>query len=439
MGIYADVVSSWTMDLNLRRADVSALPRQLLSEAMEPVLEVGFGTGVMALTRSVQLCFATGLVMALAACSSPAKPPTSSGSAIESSEYRGAADAADPSRGYGGLSKRVDALVRSAQKDIGAAGVSVAVSWHEKPVLIQGYRFANVAGNEVMRADHIFRIGSLTKSFTAAAILKLESQGKLTLSDPLVKHLPDYTASNAITLRHLLTHTSGIRNYVDVPGFGARRADAKTRAELAALFSELPLEFPPGSAWAYSNSGYFLLGLVIEETSGRTYADLVQAELLGPAGLADTRYCPDAQDYPSAAIGYKHVGGNLALAESIMMTLPFAAGALCSTANDLVRWLSALSHGNVVAPADFGRMSQPTVLSGGKTVPYGFGLAPRAVGGHACIGHIGQINGFASALQYYPVDDLYIAVLVNTEIEEAANDIAEKIARTVFDLKGQAR
>jgi CubicO group peptidase (beta-lactamase class C family) len=155
--------------------------------------------------------------------------------------------------------------------------------------------------------------------------------------------------------------------FLDVPGFGARHADTRTRVELVALFSGLPLEFAPGSAWSYSNSGYFLLGLVIED--------------------------------------------------------------------DLVRWFAALSHGSVVPPADFARMSQRTVLSGGKSVQYGFGLAPREVAGHSCIGHIGQISGFVSTLHYYPVDDLYIAVLVNTEIEEASNNIAEKIARTVFDSK----
>jgi D-alanyl-D-alanine carboxypeptidase len=389
---------------------------------------------LMASARLVRLCFALGLLMGLPMCVRPTQSSATVSSASGTKEQRGTADAATLSSGERSLGNRLDEVLGLTVRGLGVAGATVAVVLHGRPVLVQGYGLADVLGNVPMRADHIFRIGSITKSFTAAAILKLEALGKLQLADPLTKHLPDYTVGSAVTLQHLLTHTSGIPDYVELPGFGERMAEAKTRAELVAAFAQLPLQFTPGSEFSYSNSGYYLLGLVIERISGQSYTDFLQAELFAPAGLGDTCYCPDAQDYPRAALGYESSSGTLAPAKPAMMTLTFSAGALCSTASDLVRWIAALSHGKVITPLAFARMSQPTLLTSGNIHPYGLGLAPRELEGHSRVGHYGDINGFGSALHYYPLDELYIAVLVNTE-GKAAPDIAEKIARTVFSSK----
>jgi D-alanyl-D-alanine carboxypeptidase len=391
---------------------------------------------MLALARAA--CIAMALLMGLPTCRRPAEAPATTRCVNQATEERCLMSVARPRGHARSLGEALDALASSEQRAREVAGVSVAVVWHEAPVLVRGYGLADVPGNLPMRADHVFRIGSITKSFTAAAILKLEAQGRLGLDDPLVRHLPDYTASSAITLRHLLTHTSGIADYVDVSGFGTRQAEAKTPAELVAAFAGLPLEFAPGSQWSYSNSGYFLLGLVIEKITGRTYADFLQAEITGPAGLRDTRYCPDEQDYPRAALGYKNDHGRLVPADAAMMKLPFSAGALCSTASDLVQWLAALSHGKIGSPGSFARMSQPVVLTSGKTYPYGLGLAPRELEGHARVGHHGTINGFGCTLHYYPNDDLYLAVLVNTE-SEAAKEIAEKLAHVVFEQQSPGR
>lgn len=386
----------------------------------------------MALGRPGQLCVAVAFVAGLPTCArSETVPATPAGHAattrVDTVGPRSSADERS-------VATRLDERIRGMQQERGVAGVSVAVVWRGKPVLVRSYGLADVPKNVPMRTDNVFRIGSITKSFTAAAILVLEAQGKLELTDPLAKYLPEYTASNAVTVRHLLTHTSGIPDYLEVPNFGTRMTAAKTRSELAAWFAGLPLQFAPGSDWAYGNSGYFLLGLVIEAVSGKSYADFVSAEILAPAGLHDTRYCPDAQDYARAAYGYKLVEGKLVPDDPAVMKLTFSAGALCSTASDLVKWIATLSRGRSIAPEAFSRMIAPTALTDGRAEPYGFGLALRELGGHVRVGHYGDINGFAAALHYYLNDDLSIAVLVNTE-GDAAKSIAEESARIVLDSK----
>jgi CubicO group peptidase (beta-lactamase class C family) len=388
---------------------------------------------------TLRRCSALGLLCGLAMCTP--RPGADAGSSPATENAVADAQAGTPGAALPGveptLARRLDDLLRLTERGQGVAGVSLAVARRGQPVLIQAYGFADVLGNVPLRPDHRFRIGSITKTFTAAAILKLEAQGKLALEDPLTKYWPEYTAGRAVTLRHLLTHTSGVPSYTDLPWYAEHMAEPTTHPELLATFAGLPLKFTPGSQHSYSNSGYYLLGVVIEGVSGQSYADFLRTELFAPAGLTDTDYCPDEQAGPRAALGYDRNERTLAPAKPLSMTLPFAAGALCSTASDLVAWIDALSHGKVVPPAVFARMSQPTPLTSGKTHPYGLGLGLGDLEGHALVGHNGGINGFVSALDYYPQDELTIAVLVNTG-SPAAGEIARHVARTLLDLKEPA-
>jgi D-alanyl-D-alanine carboxypeptidase len=331
---------------------------------------------------------------------------------------------------------RLDAAVRGARADV--VGLAVKVVSRGTTLLQRGYGFMDLAGQQPLPADAIFRIGSITKQFTAAAILQLVEQGKLKLTDPIGKYLrqpylrdPSKPIAQ-VTLHQLLTHTSGIPSFTDLPWYESNKGKAQSHADVVAVFADLPLEFEPGTRFSYSNSGYYLLGLVVEQVSGQPYADYLLQHVFEAAGLVDTRYCPDAQDYPRATPGYDHMG-QLRTAVSISMTIPFAAGALCSSTSDLVRWTQALSSGKVIKPESFAHMCSETLLKGGQRSLYGFGLSLGELEGHRRLDHGGGIEGFVSQLSYYPDADLHVAVLANTG-SAVPGGLSQRLARIVLGI-----
>lgn len=325
----------------------------------------------------------------------------------------------------------IDAIARDALKDGRLAAVSIAIWRGDRTTFAKAYGDADTKAHTAATADTVFRIGSVTKQFTAAAIMQLVEQGKIGLDDPLTKYLPDYPMQGkTVSIRRLLTHTSGIYNYTD-EAFMKSAAKDLSLAELIALFSGKPFDFEPGARWSYSNSNYVLLGAIIEKVTGMSYAAYLKQNVFPRARLASTTYCDNAD--PRVAHGYSLASGALADSEPISMTTPYAAGALCSTARDLVAWTRALHAGEVVSDASYQQMITPVTLTDGTTHPYGFALAMGDAQGHKRIGHNGGINGFASVLTYYPDDDLVIAVLVNTE-SGAAESVEERVARVMLGL-----
>ncbi|MBK9031277.1 MAG: beta-lactamase family protein [Myxococcales bacterium] len=334
------------------------------------------------------------------------------------------------------LAQRLDGLARArlADADHPIAGLTVAVVQRGQPILIRGYGQADLEAKAPMAADAILRVGSVTKQFTAAAIVLLAADGALAIDDPITRFLPDYpTRGQVITIRQLLTHTGGVKNYTDLPWFETHQADAMPRADLVAKFAAEPLDFAPGAKWAYSNSGYYLLGLVIERAAGVSYAEFVRDRVVAPLHLADTAYCRPTQTGPRDARGYEAKDGALVPADPLDMAHPYAAGSLCSTVADLTTWIRALATGQVVTPAAFTEMTTPVRLADGTTYPYGFGLGVGVLGDHPVISHGGGINGFVSWVAYYPADELAIAVLVNTP-SPVASDLGEALARVVLDV-----
>jgi CubicO group peptidase (beta-lactamase class C family) len=339
------------------------------------------------------------------------------------------------------LADRLDAAARGAlaNPDAPVAGFALKVVARGTVLLERGYGFSDLDRQRPLPANAIFRIGSITKPFTAAAILQLAEQGRLQLDQPLSSYLKEpYLKGTGqpiarVTLRQLLQHSSGIPNFTNLPWFEGHRSEAAAAAEVVAAFADLPLEFEPGTRFAYSNSGYFLLGLVLEQVSGQRYIDYLRQHLFAPAGIVDTRYCPDAQDYPGAVPGYQRGPGKLMPASAISMTIPFSAGGLCSTVGDLVSWSQALVAGKIIQPESFAAMSSGAILAEGEHSPYGLGLFRGELEGHARLSHAGGIEGFVSDLAYYPDADLYIAVLANTEGALASN-LSEQLARIVLGI-----
>jgi D-alanyl-D-alanine carboxypeptidase len=295
------------------------------------------------------------------------------------------------------------------------AGFVVLVARGNRVLVSKAYGWADIANRRALSLSNVFRIASLTKQFTAAAVLRLVELGKLRTDDPLSKYVPEFPEpGRRVTVAQLLSHTSGIPAHTDLPWFATHRQDSITPADLIGLIGKEPLSFEPGTQFRYSNSGYWLLGLIIERASGEAYADFLQEAVLSRAGLTQTRYCPDAQDYPAAALGYELIGSRPVLAPRISMTMPFAAGSLCSTAGDLVRWSQALRSGVVISAENSARMRQPTLLPNGTRSSYGFGLGFDDSRGTHMEGHSGSIPGFMADLYYLPGQDIDIAVLVNT-------------------------
>ena len=317
------------------------------------------------------------------------------------------------------------------------AGVAVAVVRNGRTVLAKGYGFADLENDVPVTPETVFRIGSITKQFTSAAIMRLMEQGKLSLDDTLQKFLPTFpTQGNHVTVRHLLNHTSGIKSYTSLGPKWQRviRLDLMPDS-LVALFANEPFDFKPGDAWSYDNSGYFLLGMIIEKLSGKSYGQYLQDEFFTPLGLKSTIYCDQAPLIKHRAQGYAvRPDGQFINAEPLSMTQPFAAGSLCSTVNDLAAWTLALSSGKVVSAASYRMMTTPGTLNDGKPLTYGFGLGTGVLGGHRQVSHNGGINGFVSELHHYPDDSVVTVVLTNTGAL-AAIQIERLIARRTLGIK----
>lgn len=327
----------------------------------------------------------------------------------------------------------IDSLAAAALCGPGAAGLSVTVARGDGLVLAKGYGYADLEHRVPAGEATLFRIASVTKQYTAAAIVRLAEQGRLGLDDELTQHVDFPVQGRAITLRHLLQHTSGLKNYTDLTAHQRPTAGDVSPEEVLADVRGLPLEFEPGTAWAYSNTGYHLLGMVIEKVSGVPYATCLQREFFGPLGLARTRYDDESELIPGRARGYRLLDGRTANAGYINMDVPYASGGLLASAGDLVAWQLALAGGRVVSPGSYREMTTPATLADGTPTDYGFGLRVRDLDGHRCVTHSGGVNGFNSVLSHYPDDGLSVAVISNSD-SIPAGPLAVQIAREALGI-----
>ena len=336
------------------------------------------------------------------------------------------------------LPARIDRIVADVIAEAPAAGAAVEVVRKGGVIVKKGYGKADLELDVPMSERNVFRIGSITKQFTAAAIMRLVDKGKLALDADVRELLPDAPLhGQKVTIAQLLTHTSGLKTYNDLPAFRDYVALPLTRAELFKMLADQPFDFPPGQKWRYTNSGYWLLGLVVEKVSGKSYRDFLRDEVFARAGLTHTSYCDDDAIVPNRARGYSPDGPRLRNAKFFDTTRPFAAGALCSTVDDLVRWAQALASGKVVSPASFAKMTAPVKPADGSDPRYGFGLNVNPIGGHRAIGHGGEINGFNSLLLTLPDDGIVVAVLANSE-KDVASDIGIRILEEMLGLPSRA-
>lgn len=272
-----------------------------------------------------------------------------------------------------------------------------------------------------------FRIGSITKQFTAAAILRLAERGTLNVADRLGQYLPDAPHSwHDITIHQLLTHTSGVPSYTNLPDFLSRIShEERTPQQIAELTSGQPPDFPPGDCFSYSNTGYVLLGSIVESVSAQTYSAFLNDEFFLPLGMLDSGYDHTLKIVERRAAGYTCVDGKWRHARFIAMSLPYAAGGLYSTADDLYRWSKALMNGEVIQPA----FLQEMLRDHGHG--YGYGWFVASIDGRTLINHGGAINGFLCTLDFHPNHNLTVIVLSNLQGAKVPL-IAERLAQTSF-------
>ena len=322
--------------------------------------------------------------------------------------------------------KRMEQIVQDSVTSQHFMG-TVLVERDGSTILDKGYGSADLEWNIPNAPDTRFRLGSITKQFTAAGILLLEERGKLKVDDPISKYLPDAPAGwKNITFFHLLTHTSGIPSFTSFPDYEALQGRPVTPEQLVARFRDKPLDFQPGEKWNYSNSGYALLGDLLEKISGQKYCDFLQQNIFTPLAMRDTGCDRNSTILPRRASGYTPGSHGLENATYIDMTVPFSAGELYSTTGDLLRWQQGLFGGKVLSPASLKKMTTPFKEN------YGFGLEIQTIQGHERISHGGGINGFNTFEAWYPQEKLSIVVLSNVN-GNAPEEISGRLASVMHN------
>ncbi len=308
-----------------------------------------------------------------------------------------------------------DVIVNDYLKENDGPGFSYIITKEGEPVYKGAKGMAEIELGVPLNADHIFRIGSITKQFTAAAILKLQEEGKLNVSDNFTKYLKDYPlGGRVVTIEQLLNHTSGIRSYTDMPAFRETlmRKDLSP-SELIDVFKNEPFDFEPGEQYSYNNSGYILLGSIIESITSQSYEQYIEDNLFKALGMDNSFYGKHAEVIKNRVSGYDTDGGELVNAGYLSMTLPYAAGSLLSTVDDLAIWYDAVMTGKVLSQESLTVAHSPSKLNSGKEIDYGYGWSFNDVQGSPTIGHGGGINGFSTESLYFPNEKIFVAVFAN--------------------------
>jgi CubicO group peptidase (beta-lactamase class C family) len=307
---------------------------------------------------------------------------------------------------------------------------TVLVMQKGKAIYKKAFGLADREWNVPNTVDTKYRIGSVTKQFTATCILQLAEQGKLGIDDKLSKYFPDYPKGDSITIHMLLNHTSGIKNYTSIPEFFPKAALPLSKDTMIAMFKNKPLDFSPGTKWSYSNSGYFLLGVIVEKASGKKFSEYLMENVIKKVGLKNT-----AMDNLDSVLAYRAKGydksrqGVWQHAMYISMEGPFSAGAMVSTVDDLYSWTKALHNNQVLSAAGTQKMLTPYMNK------YGYGIGIDSLKTHLRVSHNGGIPGFVTNLAYFPADDVCVVVISNNGSN--SDKISASLASIIFDLPVQ--
>ena len=331
---------------------------------------------------------------------------------------------------------KIDDYVSVQIRRLHIPGLSLAIVRDGRITKAQGYGLANIELKARATKETVYEIGSNTKQFTAAAIMMLVEDGKVHLEDAITKYFPEAPeAWHGITIRHLLTHTSGIQNHVAVPHWlDVFRTNlvfetAPPRGELLRMFFKLPLEFQPSETWAYDNTGYYLLGIVIEKASGKSYWQFLDERIFKPLGMNTTRNTDPQPIVPNRASGYEWKNDHFENRPILLPAIAFSAGSLLSSVEDMAKWDAALSNEKLVRKSSLDQMWTAAITNNGTDAPfnYGFGWFVDSYHGHRLVQHSGGTPGFSSVIYRFIDDKLTIIVLTNHSdriVDQLAIDLA---------------
>lgn len=331
------------------------------------------------------------------------------------------------------LEQEINAFLTELYPD-NEPGISVILAKGDEVLYRDGHGIANLEHNISISPDMVFRLGSLTKQMTTASIMMLAEEGLLQVDDSITDYFPDYpTHGYTITLRHLMTHTSGIIDFLAIEEFPNIVKEDITAMDVVDFFKNAPMNFAPGEAYSYTNSGYVMLGAIIEQLSGQSYEDFVQERIFTPLGMSNTYHGDFKRIIPNRVIGYEMGPDGYENSPYLSMTIPGAAGAIISNVDDLLTWNTALFAGEVVSLESLEEMTTPFELNNGELSNYGFGLAVQSLRGQPMISHTGGINGFITYSAYLPESEMYVAVLGNTGFQSRVYEGNTMLAMAIGD------
>ena len=329
------------------------------------------------------------------------------------------------------VARVADSLAQAFIAERGAPSVAIGIVRGRDTITMRAWGQADIEQDVRATPRSVYRIGSVTKQFTSAAVMQLVEQGKVKLDDSIATYLSNLpVAWRAVTVRQLLNHTSGIPSYTGIgPAWVRRWGEEMNPDTLVALTGSLPMWFAPGTKWQYDNSGYVVLGMLIEKITGRSWGTDLSERFLKPLNLNDTYNCVAAPLVPRRAHGYETNGNGWKNTPYLEMSQPYSAGAMCSTVADLAKWNRALNTGHVVSAASYALMTTPA----GAAVKsrYGFGLSRDTIAGRLTIAHGGGINGFTTGNLWVPSAELSVTVLANSGSAHS-DDLVKQLARAAL-------
>jgi len=342
------------------------------------------------------------------------------------------------------LAPEIRALVDSAAKDVlastGVPSASIAIVKDGQIAYVQAYGDARLEPRTPARPEMRYSIGSVSKQFTATAILMLAEQGKLSLDDPVSRFVPDLTRAKEVTIRQLLSHTSGYQDYWPqdyVPPFMLKEVNADNILD---LWARKPLDFDPGTQWQYSNTNFVIAGLIIEKASGMPLLDFLSKNIFTPLGMQSVMNIDQNRLTDTDATGYARYGlGPLRPAVKEGKGWLFAAGELAMPAQDLAKWDIGIINQRLLKPASYHQFATDTLLKNGVGTEYGLGVFVREEGGRRTLSHGGEVSGFTSENVVFPDDRAAIVVLTNQDSVDASGSIAHKIVPFLFPQASPAK
>ena len=328
------------------------------------------------------------------------------------------------------LEENIDQLLEAKYKP-NEPGAVTLIYKNGEVIYRKAFGNANLELGIAMTPVNVFEIGSITKQFTAISILMLMEKGKLNLDDEITKFILDYpTSDKTITVHHLLNHTSGIKSYTSMESFMKNARIDMTPTELINVFKNEPMDFDPGENFLYNNSGYILLGYIIEVVSEQSYADFIEKNIFKKLGMKKSYYGSMSKLIKNRASGYQNRNGYIN-ADYLSLTLPYAAGSIMSTVDDLLIWQKALNTNQLITRTSYEKAIHGSTLNDGEHISYGYGLMEGDINGSVSISHGGGIFGYTTHGIYLPEEDVFVSILTNCSCNSPSG-VTNKIAALVI-------